>query len=45
MCVVSKTSGMYPRAFEYFVPDSIEEAIRILSSCGEEAKLFAGARA
>jgi carbon-monoxide dehydrogenase medium subunit len=33
---------MYPRAFEYFVPDSIEEAIRMLSSCGEEAKLLAG---
>lgn len=33
---------MYPRAFEYFVPDSTEEAIRLLSSCGEEAKLLAG---
>ncbi|HSE89590.1 MAG TPA: xanthine dehydrogenase family protein subunit M [Candidatus Binatia bacterium] len=33
---------MYPRAFEYLVPDSIEDAIRMLSSCGEEAKLLAG---
>jgi carbon-monoxide dehydrogenase medium subunit len=33
---------MYPRAFEYFVPDSIQEAITMLSSCGEEAKLLAG---
>jgi hypothetical protein len=36
---------MYPRAFEYFVRDSIEEAIRIVSFCVQEAKLFAGARA
>jgi carbon-monoxide dehydrogenase medium subunit len=33
---------MYPRSFEYFVPDSIEEAIRMLFSCGEEAKVLAG---
>jgi carbon-monoxide dehydrogenase medium subunit len=33
---------MYPRAFEYCVPDSVEEAIRMLSSCGEEAKVLAG---
>jgi hypothetical protein len=32
-------AAMYPRAFQYFVPDSIEEAIRILSSCSDEAKL------
>jgi carbon-monoxide dehydrogenase medium subunit len=41
MCC-TETSRMYPRSFEYFVPDSIEEAIRILSSCGEEAKVLAG---
>jgi hypothetical protein len=29
-------------SFEYSVPDSIEEAIRMLSSGGEEAKLLAG---
>jgi carbon-monoxide dehydrogenase medium subunit len=33
---------MYPRAFEYFVPDSIDEAIRLLSSRGDEAKVLAG---
>jgi aerobic carbon-monoxide dehydrogenase medium subunit len=33
---------MYPRAFEYFVPDSIEDAVRMLSSYGEDAKLLAG---
>jgi carbon-monoxide dehydrogenase medium subunit len=33
---------MYPRAFEYFVPDSVEEAITMLSACGEEAKPLAG---
>jgi carbon-monoxide dehydrogenase medium subunit len=33
---------MYPRAFEYFVPDSLEEAITMLTACGEEAKLLAG---
>lgn len=38
----TETSRMYPRAFEYLVPDSIEDAIRMLSSCGEEAKLLAG---
>jgi hypothetical protein len=43
--VVRKTSSMYPRDFEYFVRDSIEEAIRIVSFCVQEAKLFAGARA
>ncbi len=35
-------STMYPRAFEYFVPHSIEEAVGILASFGEEAKLLAG---
>lgn len=33
---------MYPSAFEYFVADTVEGAIRLLSSCGEEAKLLAG---
>jgi carbon-monoxide dehydrogenase medium subunit len=33
---------MYPRAFEYCVPDSIAEAIGMLSYHGEEAKLLAG---
>jgi carbon-monoxide dehydrogenase medium subunit len=33
---------MYPRSFEYFVADSVEEAINMLSSFGEEAKLLAG---
>jgi carbon-monoxide dehydrogenase medium subunit len=33
---------MYPRAFDYLAPDSIEEAISMLSSCGEEGKLLAG---
>jgi carbon-monoxide dehydrogenase medium subunit len=33
---------MYPRAFEYLVPDSMKDAISMLSSCGGEAKLLAG---
>lgn len=42
MCFYDETSSMYPSAFEYFVPDSLEEAISTLSSCGDEAKLLAG---
>lgn len=33
---------MYPRAFDYFAPRSVTEAISLLSDCGEEAKLLAG---
>ncbi len=33
---------MYPRAFEYFAPDSIPEVLELLSRYGEEAKLLAG---
>ena len=33
---------MYPQTFEYFVPDSLEDAIRMLASYGEEAKVLAG---
>ncbi|MBI2820904.1 MAG: xanthine dehydrogenase family protein subunit M [Acidobacteria bacterium] len=33
---------MYPKMFEYFSPRSLEEAIGLLSSHGEEAKLLAG---
>jgi carbon-monoxide dehydrogenase medium subunit len=33
---------MYPRAFDYVVADSIDEAISMLSACGEDAKLLAG---
>jgi aerobic carbon-monoxide dehydrogenase medium subunit len=33
---------MYPRAFEYLVPDSMKDAIRMLSSCVQEAKVLAG---
>jgi len=33
---------MYPGSFEYFVPESLAEAVRMLSSYGEEAKLLAG---
>ena len=33
---------MYPRAFEYFAPQSVTEAISLLSDYGEEAKLLAG---
>lgn len=33
---------MYPRAFEYFAPDSIPEILELLSRYGEEAKLLAG---
>ena len=33
---------MYPRSFEYFVADSLKEALDMLSSGGEEAKLLAG---
>ena len=33
---------MYPASFEYFVPSSLEEAVEMLASYGEEAKLLAG---
>ena len=33
---------MYPGSFEYFVADSLKEALEMLSSGGEEAKLLAG---
>ena len=33
---------VYPRAFEYCVAESTEDAIMMLSSCGEGAKLLAG---
>lgn len=33
---------MYPGSFEYFVPRSLEEALGMLASYGEEAKLLAG---
>jgi carbon-monoxide dehydrogenase medium subunit len=33
---------MYPASFEYFVPSSLEEAVQMLASYGEEAKLLAG---
>lgn len=33
---------MYPPSFEYFVPGSLEEALGMLASYGEEAKLLAG---
>jgi carbon-monoxide dehydrogenase medium subunit len=33
---------MIPRAFEYFAPESLEEAISLLSEQGDEAKLLAG---
>lgn len=37
-----ETARMYPGSFEYFVPSSLEEALGMLSSSGEEAKLLAG---
>jgi aerobic carbon-monoxide dehydrogenase medium subunit len=37
-----ETARMYPGSFEYFVPDSVEEALEMLASYGEEAKLLAG---
>lgn len=33
---------MYPRAFEYLVPSSLEEALTTLSVRGDDAKLLAG---
>jgi CO/xanthine dehydrogenase FAD-binding subunit len=45
MCCTENIQHVSTGAFEYFVFDSIEEAIRLLSSCGKEAKFFAGARA
>ena len=33
---------MYPRAFEYFRPDSLDEALTLLSQYGEEARPLAG---
>ena len=33
---------MYPRAFEYFCPETLEKAIELLSKYGEEAKVLAG---
>jgi len=33
---------MYPPSFEYLVPRSVEEALEMLASFGEEAKLLAG---
>lgn len=33
---------MKPAAFDYFRPDSLEEALRQLAACGESAKLIAG---
>jgi carbon-monoxide dehydrogenase medium subunit len=38
----SETAEMYPPSFEYFVPGSLEEALGMLDSYGEEAKLLAG---
>ena len=32
---------MYPRAFEYFCPETLEKAIELLSKYGEEAKVLA----
>lgn len=37
-----ETARMYPGSFEYFVPRSLEEALGLLASYGEEAKLLAG---
>ncbi len=33
---------MYPRAFEYFCPETLEKAIELLSKYGEDAKVLAG---
>jgi carbon-monoxide dehydrogenase medium subunit len=33
---------MYPPSFEYFAPDTVEEAIEILERYGDEAKVLAG---
>src|SRR5688572_15739728 len=33
---------MYPRAFEYFSPSSLDGALTLLTRHGEEAKLLAG---
>jgi carbon-monoxide dehydrogenase medium subunit len=33
---------MYPRSFDYLVPESTEEAVKMLASYGDDAKLLAG---
>ena len=33
---------MYPAPFEYFAPESVEEALTLLSQYGEDAKVLAG---
>jgi aerobic carbon-monoxide dehydrogenase medium subunit len=37
-----KVVEMYPGRFAYFVPDSVEEAVSLLSEGGDEAKVLAG---
>jgi aerobic carbon-monoxide dehydrogenase medium subunit len=33
---------VYPAAFEYFAPDTVEDALELLTRCGEDAKILAG---
>ena len=36
---------MYPAAFDYLAPTSVDEALPILTEGGEDVKILAGARA